>query len=178
MAATTLPSPRVRPTSGAPKHRMSRRGRRVVWYVVAAALSLVTLYPFLMMVFTALKPKSELAAFPPTFLPKDWQWGNFLTAATTNGFPGQLLNSLIYAGGSMIGNVAFCSLAGYAFAKMRFRGRNVLFALILALLMVPAQSQIVPVFIVLQHIPFAGGNNWLGAGAGPRQSRVSAGQDL
>lgn len=147
-----------------PRWRARRTGRRVAWYAVAVVASVLAIYPFLMMVFTALKPEEELAVFPPTFLPTDWQWGNFVTAATSNGFPRQLLNSLVYAGGSMIGNVLFCSLAGYAFAKMTFRGRNVMFTLILALLMVPAQSQIVPVFIVLQHIPFAGGNNWLGSG--------------
>lgn len=166
-ATATLPPHDTRDTDRASARRSGRRrrgARRVTWYVVVSAASLLALYPFLMMVFTGLKPEAELSDFPPTFLPHDWQWGNFVTAATSNGFPRQLLNSLIYACGSMVGNVLFCSLAGYAFAKMRFPGNKVLFGLVLALLMVPAQSQIVPVFIVLQHIPFAGGNNWAGMG--------------
>lgn len=169
MTSTTLTAPRPTQAGTPSPARKVRRVRprtvrRIAWYVVTILASLLALYPFLMMVFTGLKTEEELAIFPPTFLPAEWQWGNFVEAATSNGFPRQLVNSLIYAGGSMIGNVLLCSLAGYAFAKMRFPGRNVMFALVLALLMVPAQSQIVPVFVVLQHIPFAGGNNWLGMG--------------
>ena len=139
----------LRVTNTHARHGGRRRRRRALWYVLVGVASLAALYPFLFMVLTALKPSSELSTFPPTFLPRNWQWHNFVTAATSNGFPRQLVNSLIYAGGSMIGNVAFCSLAGYALAKLRFRGRSLVFGLVLALLMVPAQSQIVPVFIVL-----------------------------
>lgn len=169
MSASTLAArdatSRIRPSTNIhARHGGRRRRRRALWYVLVGVASLAALYPFLFMVLTALKPSSELSTFPPTFLPRNWQWHNFVTAATSNGFPRQLVNSLIYAGGSMIGNVAFCSLAGYALAKLRFRGRSLVFGLVLALLMVPAQSQIVPVFIVLQHIPFAGGNDWAGQG--------------
>lgn len=60
--------------------------------------------------------------------------------------------------------MVFCALAGYALARMQFKGKNIIFALVVGLLMVPAQSQIVPVFLIVQRIPFAGGNDWLGNG--------------
>lgn len=59
-------------------------------------------------------------------------------------------------------NLVFRSLAGFAFARMMFRGRTVVFGLVLVVLMVRAQSQIVPVFVIIQHIPFAGGNDGAG----------------
>lgn len=166
----------VRPDPRSDVDRESREARQrprwtprrirlvVIWYLVIAAVSVVAIYPFLMMVSTALKDETELAQFPPSLLPGHWQWSNFIAALSATDFARQLANSLIYALGSMVGNIVLCSLAGYAFAKMRFPGRTVIFAGIIALLMVPAQSQIVPVFIVLQHIPLAGGNNILGMG--------------
>lgn len=156
-------SPRPRRPS-APRPTGPRVRKAAAWYLVVIAASLLALYPFLMMVSTGLKNDSELTQFPPALVPHHWQWSNFLTPLTANDFIRQLGNSLIYAGGSTLGNIIFCSLAGFAFAKMRFPGRTVIFAGIIALLMVPAQSQIVPVFIVLQHIPLAGGNNILGQG--------------
>lgn len=164
---SAAPSTEPRPaTTGPARSRWtSRRIRNVaVWYVVVAAISIVAIYPFLMMISTSLKSDAETAEFPPSLVPESWQWSNFLTALSATDFVRQLGNSLIYALGSMIANVVLCALAGYAFAKMRFPGRTVIFAGVIALLMVPAQSQIVPVFIVLQHIPLAGGNNLLGMG--------------
>ena len=136
----------------------------VIGYVLLLFAALATVMPFLWMVSTSFKGDQEIFRFPPSFVPDGFRWQNYLDAMASPDAGRQLVNSLIYALGSTISNLVFCSLAGYALARMQFSGRNVIFALVVGLLMVPAQSQIVPVFLIVQKIPFAGGNDWLGNG--------------
>lgn len=135
---------------------------------LAAALLLfaaaATIAPYLWMLSASFKTGQEMYVFPPTWLPAAPNLGNYIEVLQLPYAGQQLVNSLIYAGGTTLANLILCSLAGYAFARLEFRGRNALFALVLALLMVPTQSQIIPVFLIVKHIPFAGGNDWLGNG--------------
>lgn len=149
-----------------------RRGREfprfdimnVIGYILLLFAALATVMPFLWMVSTSFKGDQEIFRFPPSFIPDGLRWQNYLDAMASPDAGRQLVNSLIYALGSTFSNLVFCSLAGYALARMQFSGRNLIFALVVGLLMVPAQSQIVPVFLIVQKIPFAGGNDWLGNG--------------
>ncbi|MGK6311450.1 carbohydrate ABC transporter permease [Neorhizobium sp. DT-125] len=136
----------------------------VIGYLLLLFAALATVMPFLWMVSTSFKGDQEIFRFPPSFIPDGLQWQNYIDAMSSPDAGLQLVNSLIYALGSTVSNLVFCSLAGYALARMQFSGRNLIFALVVGLLMVPAQSQIVPVFLIVQKIPFAGGNDWLGNG--------------
>lgn len=160
---TFLPQTQARRTQA----RTSRGALAVeglVGYALLIFAAVAALMPFLWMVSTSLKGENEVYTFPPQFLPGSLNFDNYAQVIATPDFGTQLLNSLIFAFGSTASNLVFCSLAGYALARMQFRGRNVVFALVVGLLMVPAQSQIVPVFLIVQKIPFAGGNDWLGQG--------------
>lgn len=137
---------------------------RVIGYVLLTFAAVATIMPFLWMISTSFKTDAETFQFPPTFIPNSLVWQNYVDAIAGPDTARQLLNSLVYAVGSAISNLIFCALAGYALARMQFKGKNLIFALVVGLLMVPAQSQIVPVFLIVQHIPFAGGNDWLGNG--------------
>lgn len=134
--------------------------------LLGIALLLIAVFtaitPFLWMVSTSLKAEPELYEFPLRFLPREPIWRNYEAVLQIDDGRIQLINSLIYAFGNTLSNLVFCSLAGYALARMQFHGRTIMFGLVVALLMVPSQSQIVPVFLIVKHIPFAGGNDWLG----------------
>ena len=120
--------------------------------------------PFLWMISTSLKPESEIFRFPPAWVPHAWQWSNYRDAMQAAAFGRYFINTIIYASAITISNLLFCSMAAYAFARLRFRGRNVLFILTLGTMMVPGQVTMVPVFILLKRWPLVGGNDWLGIG--------------
>jgi multiple sugar transport system permease protein len=120
--------------------------------------------PFLWMLSTSLKPESQIFRFPPVWIPGKWEWRNYRAAMEAAPFGRYFLNTAIFATAATISNLLFCSMAAYAFARLRFRGRDVLFILVLGTMMIPGQVTMVPVFIMLKHWPLAGGNNLLGAG--------------
>ncbi|MFK4070384.1 carbohydrate ABC transporter permease [Streptomyces sp. NPDC029674] len=120
-----------------------------------AALSLgalVMVFPFLWQLLTALKTLAETSRVPPTFLPDDWNWASFEEVFTALPFREMLTNSLLNTVGRTLGQLVFCSLAAYAFARMQFRGRNVLFALFLSVLMVPSSLLVLPQYDIIQSL--------------------------
>ena len=133
-------------------------------HLVLAAGALTTIVPFLWMISTSLKPEPEIFRFPPVWLPSVCQWDNYAKAMTAAPFARYFLNTVIYAVGITASNLLFCSMAAYAFARLRFPGRNLLFILVLGTMMIPAQVTMVPVFIMLKRWPLLGGNDLLGAG--------------
>lgn len=152
-----------------PAQRRSLRDYRplaeaIIGYALLLVAAFAAVTPFLWMISTSFKTDPELFQFPPNFLPAGLAWQNYIDAVASPTTGRELVNSLVYAFGSTISNLVFCSLAGYALARMQFAGKAIVFGLVVGLLMVPAQSQIIPVFLIVQRIPFAGGNDWLGNG--------------
>jgi multiple sugar transport system permease protein len=129
--------------------------------VIGAA---VMLLPFLWMLSTSLKPPDQLFTVPPTWIPRSLVWDNYVKAMGAGSFGRYALNSLFLALANMVTNVGLSALAGYAFARLRFPGRGVLFVLVLATLMVPYQVTIIPQFVIIRHMPLFGGNDILGQG--------------
>ena len=125
---------------------------RAVSYILLTALAMVTLVPFLWMVDTALKPASEVMTNPPTWIPSRPAWSNFPQAFTFFPFGRFLLNTLIVAAGATLLQTVFAILAAYAFARLRFPGRGLLFVLYLGTLMIPQQVTIVPLFLMMRSI--------------------------
>ncbi|WP_052731646.1 carbohydrate ABC transporter permease [Devosia geojensis] len=165
MSTATSDAQSVAPVSAASRLAALRPvAEAVVGYGLLLFAAFATMAPFLWMVSTSFKTDPEVFRFPPSFVPQGLVWQNYLDVINAPDTGRQLINSLIFALGSTASNLAFCSLAGYALARMQFRGKTLVFALVVGLLMVPAQSQIVPVFLIVQKIPFAGGNDWLGNG--------------
>jgi len=137
---------------------------RVLLHIVLIAGGFTMILPFLWMISTSLKPESEIFRFPPVFVPKTWDWANYVEAMKAAAFGRYFINTIIYAVAVTTTNLIFCSMAAYAFARLRFRGRNVLFILVLGTMMIPPQVTMVPVFIMLKRWPLAGGNSLLGVG--------------
>jgi multiple sugar transport system permease protein len=129
--------------------------------IVGAALMLT---PFVWMISTSLKPPYELFTVPPTWIPSQPQWDTYVKAMSAGNFGRYAFNSLLLGATNMVSNVILSALAGYAFARLRFPGRSLLFVLVLATLMVPYQVTIIPLFVIIRHIPLFGGNDFLGQG--------------
>jgi multiple sugar transport system permease protein len=133
-------------------------------HVVLAAGAVAMLLPFVWMVSTSLKPPDQLFTVPPTWIPRPLQFDTYAKAMSAGNFGRYAFNSLLLAVANMLTNVMLSAFAGYAFARLKFAGRGVLFVLVLATLMVPYQVTIIPLFVIVRHIPLFGGNDVLGQG--------------
>lgn len=107
------------------------------------------LMPFLWMFSTSLMTDLEVYQFPPKFFPGTIRWSNYAEALTLQPFGRFFLNSIIVALASVMGQILFCSMAGYAFARLKFFGRDRIFSLYLATMMIPAIVTIIPAFLII-----------------------------
>jgi multiple sugar transport system permease protein len=107
------------------------------------------LVPFLWMLSTSLMSNLEVYQFPPRFIPSVLRWSNFAEAMTLQPFGRFFLNTMIVAAASVIGQLTFCSMAAYAFARLQFRWRDKIFALYLSTMMIPAIVTIIPAFLII-----------------------------
>jgi multiple sugar transport system permease protein len=137
---------------------------RATSHVVLLFGAVLMLLPFAWMVSTSLKPQYELFTVPPTWIPSEFRWDTYARAMSAGNFGRYALNSLFLALANTLTNVSLAALAGYAFGRLRFPGSKLLFVLVLATLMVPYQVTIIPLFVIVRHIPLFGGNDILGQG--------------
>jgi multiple sugar transport system permease protein len=121
-------------------------------YLPLTALALLVLAPFVWMVLTALKPEHEVLSNPPTWVPSTFMWSNFPRAFQFFPFDRFLLNTAVVAAGATILQMVTACLAAYAFARLRFRGRDALFLLYLGTLMIPPHVTIVPLFLMMRDL--------------------------
>jgi multiple sugar transport system permease protein len=133
-----------------PTRRVIRRSivRAVALYVALMAMAWCALFPILWGLSGSLKKESEVTE--PTLLPSHPQWSNYAEVFTLMPFWRMFLNTVFYAACVTAGQVFFCSLAGYAFARLQFKGRDTLFVLYLATLMVPLTVTVIPQFILMR----------------------------
>lgn len=124
--------------------------RAAALYCALIAMAWCALLPILWALSGSLKQQSEVAT--PALLPRDPQWSNYAAVFQVMPFGRMFGNTIVYAAGITAGQVFFCSLAGYAFARLRFRGRNVLFVAYLATLMVPLTVTVVPQFVLIRSL--------------------------
>ncbi|MFI0260830.1 carbohydrate ABC transporter permease [Streptomyces sp. NPDC017056] len=143
-----------------------RRRRRFPWlsYLLVAAGAVVTVVPFLDMLLTSFKGPGEYGRLPYRFLPEAFALSNYREAFEQLNLPLLFRNSVV-ATAVITGSVLLTSsLAGYALAKLRFPGRDLIFRLVLATMMFPPFVFFIPHFLILVHWPLAGGNDLLGNG--------------
>jgi multiple sugar transport system permease protein len=132
-----------------PVRRRSRRPSG--WHLVLVPVALLMASPLLWMLLTSLSTLAETRHFPPE-LPSSLHWHNFIDAWTGSPFGRWMLNSTIVSVTCVLSNVVLCSLAGYAFARLRFRGSGLVFLGILATLMVPFQVVMIPTLLIVKHL--------------------------
>ncbi|MEU4314191.1 carbohydrate ABC transporter permease [Nocardia sp. NPDC024068] len=129
---------------------MNRRGlvRAAALYAALIAMGWCALFPILWALSGSLKKESEVTS--PALIPADPQWSNYGEVFELMPFGRMFVNTVVYAACVTAGQVFFCSLAGYAFARLRFPGRDVLFVAYLATLMVPLTVTVIPQFVLMR----------------------------
>ncbi|GIP09641.1 bicyclomycin resistance protein [Paenibacillus macerans] len=137
---------------------------KILVYVFLIVITLLNLFPVVVMIFTSLKGNDELISGAFSLLPRDWHFENYLKAMESGKWGLYFKNSLIVTLVVTAGSLLFNTLAGYTFARIRFRGSTIIFVCLLAGMMVPAQSIVVPQFIIMKSIPLFGHNDIWGQG--------------
>lgn len=137
--------------------------RAAAWFLVMLGACLV-LGTLLIALFTAFKEPKETISANFSILPENWLWSNFTDVLTSDIWGRYFFNSLFITITVVVLSILLSSLAGYAFARLEFRGRHGLFLLFLCGMMVPSQVYIIPQYMLLKGFPLAGGNNLLGQG--------------
>jgi len=130
---------------------ISRRTRFITYSVLTVALA-ATLMPFAWMLLASFKSQGELLRAPNRWLPSSPTWNNYATWLGQLHIGHFFLNSVIVAVFTVLGNLVFCSMVGYALAKLDFPGKNVLFALVMVMLMVPGVVTFVPLFVMVAKL--------------------------
>ena len=122
-------------------------------YLILLVLAFITIFPFLWMLLTTFKSSKAIFAIPPTWIPdklfKPGMWDNYVTVFTKHNFIRYTFNSIFVSFMAAAGQVITCSLAGFAFARMEFRGKNFFFGALLATSMVPVEVSIIPEFLMM-----------------------------
>lgn len=130
-------------------------------YLVLGLIAVVMLFPMVWLLSTALKsPDENILAFPPQFIPSQPTLANFVKVWQTNPFGRYFLNSTIVAVLTVGLNLLLCSLAAYPLARLAFRGREGLFALIVSTIMIPFQIVMIPLYILAVQLGLR--NSYLG----------------
>jgi multiple sugar transport system permease protein len=123
--------------------------------VIALAALLVVLYPVFWLVFASVRPVNDLATNLRALFPSSWTFDGYAQAMEGGGgvgFPTFLVNSVVVAVGAVIGNVVSCSMAAYAFARLRFRFRGIMFGFALVTIMLPAHVTLIPQYVIFQKL--------------------------
>lgn len=121
-------------------------------YCVLALIGVVWIFPFLWMALGSVKTQREILASPPKLLPEHATLENFTKWFQELNFGSYFSNSLIVAVITVLGNIVFCSMVGYALAKMKFAGKNIVFGAVMVTLMVPSVATFVPLFVVVSNM--------------------------
>ncbi|MET0842433.1 MAG: carbohydrate ABC transporter permease [Mycetocola sp.] len=150
---TSLSAPAALQNTATPVRRRRRRvsGRALTFIVLGLGL-LVWLIPFVWMALGSVKTQSEILQRPPTWWPENPTFDNFAQWFGPLDFGTFFTNSLVVAVITVLGNIVFCSMVGYALAKLEFPGKNVLFTLVMVTLMVPGVVTFVPLFVMVSKL--------------------------
>ena len=144
--------------------RGQKEFRAWVWYISACLIAICTIYPFLWMVATSLKPMPEIYARPLNLIPFEATLENYKQVLDTVPFFKFFKNSMILTVSGVVTNVFLGALAGYGFSKLHIRGKNIMFTILLSSMMIPGIVTMVPQFVVLRKFPLVGGNDLFGMG--------------
>lgn len=140
--------PRVRARSG----WLSELRRTALWHLPMIAFAVVLLVPFGWLISTSLKEEGREFLLPPQWIPDPIAWHNYPDAMRALPFPTYLWNTAVVTIGQLSGTLLTASMAAFAFARLRFPGRNVLFTMLLSTLMLPQAVTLIPKFIIFRYL--------------------------
>jgi multiple sugar transport system permease protein len=146
------------------QHEMKAAGGRAIIYLLLIAGAIVFVAPFAWMVTASFQSVSDMFQWPPSWIPRNPTIDNYVTFFTQERIGRFFINSAFVALTVTALQLFTSSLAAYTFAKRTFPGRDAIFIITLITLMIPGQVTLIPNYVILKHIPFFGGNDWLGSG--------------
>ena len=138
--------------SDRPRKGMHKQSRLLPAHIVLTLGGLTMVFPFVWQVLMSLSTNTEIQAVPPQFLPASPQWGNYAEVFARIPFLSQFWTSFLITALRTGAQLILCSMAGYAFARMQFKGRNVLFGLLLAILMIPSQAFLITQYQIIKGL--------------------------
>jgi len=162
MIETTTSSKPIEKVETQPKTKYfkSRKNQqkigKIITYIFLIGISIVLLAPLWWMVSTSLKPMQEVVQYPPTFIPESIQWSNYMETIRAFPFLRYARNTLFITFFVVLGNVVSNSFIAYGFAKIKFPGKNILFSLVLATMMVPGFVTMIPQYILFTKLGWVG----------------------
>lgn len=138
------------------KHILSFTASQAVIYSLLLIFGTAILLPFLWTVASSLKPYGTPMKFPPQFIPDVFAWDNYSKVFQLIPFMNFFKNSVFVSASAVFGELLSASLVAYAFARLRFPGRNILFMIVLATMMIPFAVTMIPTFIVFSKLKMVG----------------------
>jgi multiple sugar transport system permease protein len=151
MPVDELTVPQAPDVIGVVERRRRRRGFSG-WHLVLFPIALLFVIPFAQMVLASLSPAEDLIKYPPPFIPSKLTIDGFVGLFTGSDILRWLLNSTIVSVIAILSHMVLCSLAGYGFARLRFRGRSMGFFMIVATIMIPTQLLMIPTYILFSRL--------------------------
>jgi multiple sugar transport system permease protein len=134
--------------------------RKMAWtiasYAALTCIGLAFMLPFVWMVSTSVKPSDQVFVYPPQWIPDPVLWSNYRQAMTAVPFLLYIRNTLVISGMTIVGTIISCSLVAYGFSRVRWIGRDVVFVVVLATMMLPTATTLVPLYIIFRKL------GWLG----------------
>ena len=134
------------------RYHFKQKAGKVAIFIVLVLFGLIFALPLYWMLATSLKVESQIFTYPPVWFPNPIKWQNYLRAITIIPFLQYAKNTLIICIFSAIGQTVSSSLAGYGFARIRWPGRDIIFILVLATMMLPYQVTMIPLYIVFRKL--------------------------
>jgi multiple sugar transport system permease protein len=152
MAVSTKIRPAARPQA------MRKNLMTALKYAVLCVVASIFLLPFFWLINTSLKVETQVLTYPPVWFPQPIRWQNYADVLTTAGFPflRLLRNTVFYAGTGTLGMLLSCSVVAYGFARLRFRGRDFLFAITLSTMMLPGIVRMIPTYLMFRWFGWVG----------------------
>ena len=129
-----------------------RAAVQALFYLLIAAVGLLFLFPWVWLVSTSLKPPAQIIEIPPRLIPDPAMWINYWYGVTYIKFFRYLANTLIICGAVLVGRVLSCTVVGDSLSRIEWAGRGVLFAIVLATMMLPGQVTMIPIFIIFSRL--------------------------
>lgn len=146
----------TQPQSRIPSLRAQTTAGQILGYIILLGGGLFMTLPFFWLVSSSLKTPGNIYVFPPQWIPNPARWSNYIETFQILPVMSYLRNTLIVVLFGTIGNVTSSTLAGYSFARLRFKGRDQIFAILLATLMLPYAVTMIPIYVMFTKVKFVG----------------------
>jgi len=133
-------------------HKELSKTRGIIYFVILLIFGLLVSMPFIWMIISSLKEISELTKVPPDFWPKNPNLDSYKAVVKIIPFAHHFANTIIVTVIRTVAQLAFCSMSAFAFAKMHFKGKNLVFMILLSVLMVPTQMILIPNYFIMMKL--------------------------